>query len=362
MNSLVIGWNVIKRLLQQKISLGFLVIFPILAGLFIVLMMGKTTGTEQIIGMVNKDTGNMGQEMVRYLDGLDNYEIIEIEEEEIEKKIIDEDFSVVVIIPDNYSNNIINKQNQTVKITTFRPSSSYLKLKEIINGYLREIYSGQSSINSNDNLTGAKGLNISPITDQTRTYLGFLLIMVMLFMGTGIGMILEDKKEKTFMRTFAAPVRKYEMALGNVLASFAIGLVQIIIYLTFTTYLFKVDWGTSMINIFIISLVYLIAAVGITIGISGFIKDNQRYGAVNTFTVIPVSLLGGCFFPVTMLPDSVQRIANFIPQKWAMEALEKLAAGKEFASININLLILLLFGIVFFTFGIRTLRVTNEDL
>jgi ABC-type multidrug transport system permease subunit len=356
MNSIIIGWNVIKRLAQQRLAFCFLVIFPILAGLFVVLMMGKAEGTKQMVAVVNLDRGPMGRELISFLESTEKYSMREIDEKLIGKEVENEEVSAGIIIPENYSESLGAKQGAMIKMICTRPSVSYTKLREIINMYIGGAYSGKPfAMDGEKEKSGA-------LTDQTRTYLGFLLIMIMLFMGTGIGMILEDKQEKTFMRTFAAPVREYEMVLGNILASLFLGIVQITLYLLCSTYIFKVDWGTSLINVFIISLIYLVAAVGISTGISGFINDNQKYSSLNLFTVVPVSILGGCFFSVSMLPEVIQKVSDFIPQKWAMDALEKLAAGGEFGSISMNLLILLLFGLVFFTFGIKTLGVRNEDL
>lgn len=358
MNSIIICWNVIKRLVQQKLSFGFLVIFPVLAGLFVVLMMGKAGGTKQIVAVANIDKGVMGVELIQFLNNADMFKIIDIDDKSIEKKIENNDYPCGIIIPENFTVSIAAKKDTLVRIVEYRPSATGQQVKEMINMYLEGVYSGKPS---NMDISKVEE-KMSPITDQTRTYFGFLLIMVMMFMGTGIGMILEDKKEKTFMRTFAAPVKEYEMVLGNVLASFLLGLLQVLLYIIVTTLLFNVDWGTSLLNVIIISLIYLISAVGIAIGLAGFITDNQKYSMINLISIVPVSILGGCFFSVKWFPDSIQKIANFIPQKWAMEALEKLAAGSEFSSIWMNLLVLVLFGIVFFTFGVKTLRVGNEDL
>lgn len=358
MNSIIICLNVIKRLLKQKLSFGFLIIFPVIAGLFVVLMMGKAGGTKQEVAVANLDNGMMGKELINFLDKTDVFKIIEIDDNSIENKIESNVYPCGIIIPENFTESIAVKKDTLVRIVEYRPSAAGGQAKEMLNMYLEGVYSGKALNLDTSNVED----KMSPITDQTRSYLGFLLIMVMMFMGTGIGLILEDKKEKTFMRTFAAPIREYEMVFGNVLASFILGLIQVLLYLTFTTVLFKVDWGTSLINVVIISIVYLIAAVGIAIGLSGFITDNQRYSMINLISIAPVSILGGCFFSVKWFPDSIQKVANFIPQKWAMEALEKLAAGNEFSSIWMNLLVLVLFGVVFFTFGVKTLRVGNEDL
>jgi ABC-2 type transport system permease protein len=73
-------------------------------------------------------------------------------------------------------------------------------------------------------------------------------------------------------------------------------------------------------------------------------------------------MLGGCFFSTSLMKGPLNTISNFIPQKWEMDAFEKLFSGRALTDIKINLLILLLFGAVFFTFGVKTLKPSAGDL
>jgi ABC-2 type transport system permease protein len=56
------------------------------------------------------------------------------------------------------------------------------------------------------------------------------------------------------------------------------------------------------------------------------------------------------------MPDAMQKLANFVPQKWTIEAITNLASGDTLTDIRLHLAILLLFAVVLLAFGSVALR------
>lgn len=75
------------------------------------------------------------------------------------------------------------------------------------------------------------------------------------------------------------------------------------------------------------------------------------------------ALLGGVFFPVSVLPDWLQSVARLIPLPWALDALRKsLIQGGGFGDVYLEINVLILFTVVlvplsFFVFRIALNRV-----
>jgi len=59
-------------------------------------------------------------------------------------------------------------------------------------------------------------------------------------------------------------------------------------------------------------------------------------------------MISGCFWPMEIMPKSLQRIADFLPQKWTIGAIQKLQMGGSTDQIIINLLIIVAFALTFF--------------
>jgi ABC-2 type transport system permease protein len=59
-------------------------------------------------------------------------------------------------------------------------------------------------------------------------------------------------------------------------------------------------------------------------------------------------MLGGCWWPMSFMPDILQKIANFVPATWIMKAYNSLLTGKSLMDVADKLLIMVVFSVVFF--------------
>ncbi|AHD04766.1 ABC transporter permease [Paenibacillus larvae] len=51
------------------------------------------------------------------------------------------------------------------------------------------------------------------------------------------------------------------------------------------------------------------------------------------------------------MPDFMQKVANFIPQYWAIDAFTRLSEGQRLGDVGLNLAILGLFAVILISFG-----------
>ncbi|MNG33860.1 hypothetical protein D3C84_1202060 [compost metagenome] len=63
-----------------------------------------------------------------------------------------------------------------------------------------------------------------------------------------------------------------------------------------------------------------------------------------------------------MMPEYMQKLANFIPQKWVLEAADRLSAGGGLSDIAIPVVILALFALVLLAFGAAVLRPNQKAI
>lgn len=180
---------------------------------------------------------------------------------------------------------------------------------------------------------------------------GVTLLFVMLAINQSVQAVMEDRTNRTMARMFAAPVRSYEIALGNFLGSVLVGTFQLVIMLTITRWVFGYSYGMGIIPQFIVLECFLLAAVGLSTAVGGMVTNVEQLSQVNNFIVTPTCMLGGCFWPIGIVPDFMQKLANFMPQKWAMEAMSQLAFGNSLQDILLPLGILLLFAAVLLVLG-----------
>ncbi|HTG69971.1 MAG TPA: ABC transporter permease, partial [Candidatus Udaeobacter sp.] len=171
-----------------------------------------------------------------------------------------------------------------------------------------------------------------------------------------IALVMEDREQRTMARMFTAPLRAIDIAFGNFMGSMLVGTIQLIIVLSLTYFVFGYSPGISFGPMLLVLEFFLLAAVGMTSAVAGLVQSSTQLSQINTLIITPTCMISGCFFPLSFLPDFMQKLANFTPQKWAIGAIDRLGGGGSFSDIRLQLLILLLFAAVMIAFGSAVLR------
>ncbi|MBM7615700.1 ABC transporter permease [Alkaliphilus hydrothermalis] len=345
MNSILIALNVMRRLLRELTSLGFIFIFPVIAAVLAVLMFG---GAEPIkLGLGNIPQNDYG--LIDYIEATGKYDVLVVEEGNLQELIEIKKIKCGVVFPHE-----IGLENK-IKLISQKQDEDVINLMGELEGYMAAAIGGnppQVEVTAEE-----EGKQ-----HQAKVAIGMISMFIIMFIGTGMQLLIEDKRLKTFMRSFCAPLKEYEMALGHLMANFVLGVLQITVFLIVATIIFKYDFGTSILNVFLLLVIFLMTAIGLGIGVVGFVKDGEKYNMVVTIIAVTLSFIGGAFFPIEFMNDFIQKLSNLTPQKWLIEAFLKLWERQSILNIGNEIFILLLFGLVFFTFGVKTLRLTTEDL
>jgi ABC-2 type transport system permease protein len=190
---------------------------------------------------------------------------------------------------------------------------------------------------------------------------GLLILFMMGLINSSVAVIMEDRKQRTMARIFTAPVRAFEIALGNFMGSFMIGFLQIATVLAVTRYIMGFDYGLPFFVHLTILLCFMLAALGISTTVAGLAKNSNIMGLINTIVVTPTCMIGGCFWPIWIMPSFMQKLANIVPQKWAIEALENISSGQSLFQNRIEISVLILFAIILLGFGSFILKPNEAE-
>jgi ABC-2 type transport system permease protein len=73
--------------------------------------------------------------------------------------------------------------------------------------------------------------------------------------------------------------------------------------------------------------------------------------------VASTCMMGGVYWPLDIVPKVMQRMAQFVPQKWAMDGFtEIIARGGSLSDIILPVTILLGFAVVFIGVGLSRIK------
>jgi ABC-2 type transport system permease protein len=170
------------------------------------------------------------------------------------------------------------------------------------------------------------------------------------------GTILEARKNGVWFRLLSTPVSRAQVIGGYMLSFFLIGWIQFGILMLLSKWLFDVQWG-NLLGLIVLVSALLLAVVGLGMFIAGFVKTTEQQSAIGSIVIVSTCMLGGVYWPLDIVSDTMRRIAEFVPQFWAMQGFTELVArGGGVGDILSSVAVLLGFALVFLVAGISRVR------
>jgi ABC-2 type transport system permease protein len=97
------------------------------------------------------------------------------------------------------------------------------------------------------------------------------------------------------------------------------------------------------------------ASIGIFLG--GLVRTPEQAGAIAWIVPLFLGAIGGCWWPLEIVPRWMQIFGHVSPAAWAMDALHgMLSFGKGPGVIVVPCLVLLGYAAVFISVGARSLK------
>ncbi|MEC0127750.1 ABC transporter permease [Paenibacillus pabuli] len=384
MNSLNIAWLMIRRTILRK--RGFIAFFllPCLVVSGAVALFGSEQGTRAVILYVNEDQGAAGAWILDELGQKEEYLLKPMNHvAELKDAIAQQKGTSGMIIPANYTDDLLQNKQAEVELVELRASESSYTLRAAVEGLASGLNQSASAVLAAADAVSGETPDLSQKQATFEQLLvelgkhqiageatelqmypkpglnnvtGFTLMFMMGLLTSAVAVIMEDRRQRTMARVYTAPVRAYEIALGNFLGSFAIGMIQIVLVLGISSWVLHYDAGIPFGIHFLILAAFMLVSMGIASTVAGLIRESKNANMLNSLIITPTCMIGGCFWPLSIMPDYMQKLANFVPQKWAIQAVETVSAGGTLSDITIPLLILGGMAAILLTVGSAILR------
>lgn len=376
MSSILIAKHNIRRTLGNRKGLILLVLLPILVISAIIGYFGRASDDRVQIAVWNEDQSFLSAPLLESIQSVDAY-FLNVQDpqtttlEKLKDEVYMGKWGAAIHIPEDFTDKLL--AGEETKVSLFRKNEQQwnTSLKITLTDASDRLgrYVQMASKSSADHLNqgelvrqllGQQALSkvevinqklVLPYNNAIVLVTGLMLMFVMILVNQSIHGIMEDRSNRTMARVFAAPVRAWEIALGNFLGCLLLGTIQLVLILAVTRYVMGFDFGLSFGQILMIMECFLLAAVGIASAVAGLVKNSSSLGNINNLVVIPTCMLGGCFWPVTMMPDFMQKLSNFTPQRWAIAAMEQVQSGASLPAIGMELGVLILFAAVLLAYG-----------
>ncbi len=183
----------------------------------------------------------------------------------------------------------------------------------------------------------------------------YLMMNLLTFGGVSIAW---ERRTGVLKRIVIHPVSHGSLIVGKLYGLLLLAAVQVVFLLVCGRFLFRVNLGDSFGGILLVLLVYSWVAASLGLLVGGLVRSEDKVVGLCVLVAMVMAALGGCWWPLEVVPDPMKVVAYCLPTGWAMDALHQLitfGAGLEAVMREVG--VLALFGVAANLAVVRWFRV-----
>ncbi|MDO4535418.1 MAG: ABC transporter permease [Clostridium perfringens] len=339
--------NLKLTILKKKKFFILLVVAPIAFLILYSTVMGKSSQTTINIGVVNKDNSLSSRAIIASLDDNTMINIKNINESSVQSNINSKDIDFAIIIPKDFQDNILNDKDAEITIETIEGNDLYKSIDSVINSEINNLrYIANASMQNTEafeegvhnyleksiNLKTNNLTNIEGDYEVTLSFIGILIFFMFTISSFATKSISEDRKNNVYARVFMAPINPWQYYLANIMTCIISLSLQIALALLALKYIVKIELGVRTIDISIILFSIGLLAIVLELLVMNITKDDTSM--LGSIIILIMSMLGGCFVPMSLFPSYINKISMLMPTRWAMQAITDLQQGFTFFDVS----------------------------
>ncbi len=333
-NILTIYTKEFRQLKRDKLTLSAIVLTPVL----MLLLYGYALNFDVKhvrLGLLDESHSKESRELIRKFFSNEYFDFAGDvpDEPAVDKYIQDGKATAVIVIPRDYARDILLGRATNVQVVIDGTNSNNAT---IIMGYVEGIIQNYSQ-DLTVNYMNQKGFAISmgAIDFRPRVYynpelesmkylvpgLVAFILMVLTIMIPTIS-IVREKERGTMEHILLAPVRPIEVILGKTLLYFILSFGATVLIIVTGVILFGIPVRGSIILLGLVTILFLIAGLGMGILISTVTATQaQAYLAALAVGFLPNMILSGFIFPISSMPFWLQCITCIFPGRYFIASL-----------------------------------------
>ena len=352
----------LRRIFKRKINLIFMLASPFIMVMF-ASMMGNTSWDLKI-AYVDYDNSATSKQIIEELGEVGS--TYEINEEAANINLVQSNYDLFIKIDEGFEKSVLENKSPIVYMKTLQGSELSYPAKLKVESYLSSVSllakksDGDQELflsmleDYNEGMSSVKIETTQSVKNKrytTRMSIGFLIMNMFFLASINTQMILEDKRKKVFYRVFTGPITVKRYMFENILSFFIVMLAQVGIIMFAMFGVFGMYYGDALFDIFLVLSLFGLMCVAFGMAITTLSKNERQANVMSTVLIVPLCMLGGCFWDIEMMPSFLQRLANFIPASWGIKSVMGLLEGKSIGDISFEILVMALFTAVFFVLG-----------
>jgi ABC-2 type transport system permease protein len=133
--------------------------------------------------------------------------------------------------------------------------------------------------------------------------------------------VVRERERGTLEQLIVTPIGRTSLMLGKLIPFVLVGYVQMTVVLLLGRVFFKVPIEGSLVLLYALSLVFIVASLGVGMLISTIARTQGQAMQLSFFFMLPNILLSGYLFPRAAMPRPAQIIGLLLPLTYYLDIL-----------------------------------------
>lgn len=154
-----------------------------------------------------------------------------------------------------------------------------------------------------------------------------LVLFLMMTAVLSSGLLAALRRSGMGRRLLASPATPGELALALAVGPFQIMAVQSVFLIVVGGLAFGVSWGSPA-GMLLVTGALVLFGTGAALLLGTLFRTDAQVTAFGPFVAILLGMLGGCMWPLEIVPKAVASFGRLFPTAWAMDAYLALVFGR----------------------------------
>ncbi|WP_037603535.1 ABC transporter permease [Streptacidiphilus rugosus] len=346
--ALAVAGATVRRMLRDRTALFFAFLLPVAV---IVIIGATVTGFGQFrVGVVQTGGGPLARELVTELHGSSALRVHDYTDEaQARASLRRSELDAVVLVPPGLDSALRGGRNVSVPILvegngTAGPAAAAAVSTTVAEQGAR-IQAARFALSEQGGgfdqrlaLARSQQAGAAPITVQQVVVGGgsqflpagfsystptMLVLFVFLNALAGGASIVSTRGLGVYARVMATPAGARAVVLGETLAYLALALLQSLVIVLVGAVAFGVHWGDPV-AAFALVAVWALVGTGAGVLSGTLFRTPEQASAIGPAVGITLGMLGGCMWPLAIVPAWLRTVGHATPQSWAVDAWTEL--------------------------------------
>lgn len=166
--------------------------------------------------------------------------------------------------------------------------------------------------------------DLAPIKPATTMIPGYLTMFVFFALALAAETLVAERESSTLERLVAGSATRLGLVVGKLVGSSARGLIQVAVFWLAGVFVFGIQTGAHPWMLIMVSGIVVLVSAGTGVFLGAVARTRRAAAGAAVLVSLTAAAVGGCWWPLFVMPRWFQALARITPHAWAMTAFNKL--------------------------------------